>query len=122
MPAAEESVLLVAEDDAAVGEVGVGRLVSHRQAAVAVERQWDPVVAREFEQPGQDVGVAVGADEQVWVVSFEQIAHAVEQVTALAALELVGCPAGLDDQVAAVAAARIAQFTGEAQRHDAQGR
>jgi hypothetical protein len=70
---AEEQVLLVAEDDAPVGKVGVGGLVGDRQVRVAVEGQGDAVAAGELQEARQDVVVAVGGEDQVGIILADQM-------------------------------------------------
>ena len=99
VPAAEEQMLLVAEDDAAVGEVGAGILMGDGSARIAVEGQRDTVVLRKVQQARQQVGVAEGGDDQIGVVALEQVAHAEQQAAAVAAGEDVLAPVDLDHQV-----------------------
>ena len=98
VPAAEEQVLLVAEDDAAVGEVGMGLLMGDGLGGIAVERQGQAVMVRELQQARQQIGVAVGADDQVGIVALEQVAQAEHQAASVAAREGVLAPVDLDEE------------------------
>ena len=91
----------------------MGRLVRHGLVRIAVERQRNPVVLRELEQARQQERVAEGGDEQVGVVLLEQVAHAQDELAAVAAGEGVLPAVDLHQQVAAVAARRVAQLAGQ---------
>ncbi len=77
---------------------------------------------RELEQPRQDVVVAVGADQQIGVETFEQVTHAQQQLATALALEAVVPLIDLHQQVVAMPAMGILQFSIQAQRHHAQRR
>ncbi len=98
------------------------RLVRHGLVRVAVEGQRDAVMPGQIEQPRQQIGIAVGGDEQIGVVLLEQVTHAEDELAAVAAGERVLPAVDLDQQVATVAARWVTQFTGHAQRHDSERR
>ena len=86
----------------------------------AVQRQRDAVMARELDQPGQDVVVAVGADQHIGVVVFEQVSHGEQQLSPLCAWEMKGMSINLHQQVAAMAAAWVPHLARQIYGHDAQ--
>ena len=115
-------MLLVAEDDAAVGEVRVRRLVGDGLLRITVERQGNAVVPGQIEQARQQIRIAVGGDEQIGIMLLEQVLYAEDELAAVAAGEGMLAAVDFDQQVAAVPARRIAQFAGQAQRHDPERR
>ncbi len=122
MPAAAQQVLLVAEDHPPVGEVGMRLFVQDVLPGVAVELQGNAVVAGELDQARQDEVVAVGAHNHIRVVSFEQVAQAVDHLAAFLAREAQLFSIDTDEQIGAVAAVRVAQFAGKLQGHHPQRR
>jgi hypothetical protein len=127
VPAAEQGVLFVAEENPAVGEVGMGTLVLNRLLRISVEGQTDPIVPGQAQQSRQEVVVTVSGDQYVRVETLQQVAHAEYQLASPTARKAVAPLVDLYQQVALVTlipdrSTWVLEITIQPKGHDPQGR
>ena len=77
----------------------MGPFVLHGLLWVSVQRQTDSVVTRQPHQSRQDVVVSVGADQDVGVETFKQVAHTKHKLAALPERKAETLLIDLDQQI-----------------------